>query len=133
MTAAVTATATTQRLDKWLWFARFFKSRSLATRFCASGKLRVNGQVVAKAHHALRAGDVLTFPKGPFIRVVKVVDLGRRRGPATEAAALYQDLDPPDPAKTRAEPRPSGRRDPGAGRPTKRDRRAIDKLKGEPD
>jgi ribosome-associated heat shock protein Hsp15 len=126
--SAVTAAAT-QRLDKWLWFARFFKSRSLATRFCASGKLRVNGQVVAKAHHGLRVGDVLTFPKGPFIRVVKVVDVGRRRGPATEAATLYQDLDPPDPARIRAEPPTPGRRERGAGRPTKRDRRAIDRLK----
>ena len=121
-----------QRLDKWLWFARFFKSRSLATRFCASGRLRVNGAVAGKAHHALRVGDVLTFPKGPYIRVVRVRDLGRRRGPADEARTLYDDLDPPEAqraAAANARP-PPGRRDRGAGRPTKRDRRAIERLKG---
>jgi ribosome-associated heat shock protein Hsp15 len=137
----VTATATkpaapatagvTQRLDKWLWYARFFKSRSLATRFCAGGRMRVNGAVVAKAHYGLRVGDVLTFPKGPFIRVVRIVGLGRRRGPAREAASLYDDLDPPDAQRAlqAASPPAPARRDPGAGRPTKRDRRAIDKLK----
>lgn len=125
------ADAGSQRLDKWLWYSRFFKSRSLATRFCASGRLRVNGGVITKAHHALRLGDVLTFPKGPYIRVVRVRDLGRRRGPAAEARTLYDDLDPPEAqraAAAKAPPRP-GRRDRGAGRPTKRDRRAIDRLK----
>jgi len=119
-----------QRLDKWLWYARFFKSRSLATRFCASGRLRINGAVAGKAHHPLRVGDVLTFPKGPFIRVVRVRDLGRRRGPAVEARTLYEDLDPPEAQRAAAAiaPPSPGRRDRGAGRPTKRDRRAIDRM-----
>jgi ribosome-associated heat shock protein Hsp15 len=121
-----------QRLDKWLWAARFFKSRSLATRFCASGRLRVNGTVAGKAHYPLRVGDVLTFPKGPFIRVVRVRDLGRRRGPLAEARTLYEDLDPPEAQRAAAETAspPPGRRERGAGRPTKRDRRAIDRLNG---
>ena len=71
-----------QRLDKWLWFARFLKSRSLATVLAASGRLRLNGQLVTKAHAQVKAGDVLTFPLGPHIRVIKVLDPGERRGPA---------------------------------------------------
>lgn len=121
----------TRRLDKWLWYARFFKSRSLATRFCASGRLRVNGAVVAKAHYGLRVGDVLTFPKGRDIRVVRVAALGRRRGPAVEARTLYDDLEPPaSRAKAGDGPAPAGRRERGQGRPTKRERRETDKLKG---
>ena len=54
-----------QRLDKWLWFARFFKSRSLATKVCSSTRLRVNSVPVAKAHYSIKVGDVLTFPLGP--------------------------------------------------------------------
>ena len=120
-----------RRLDKWLWYARFFKSRSLATKFCASGKLRLNEKVVRKAHYGLRVGDVLTFPRGRHIRVVRVVDLGTRRGPAPEAHALYDDLDPPQ-ARNNGDARPLGpaKREPGAGRPTKRERRATDELKG---
>jgi len=122
-----------QRLDKWLWYARFFKSRSLATKLCQSGKVRVNGMVTKKAHQAIRVDDVLTFPKERDIRVIKVLDPGVRRGPASEAQALYQDLEPPESgAPTKPDPgapaKPA-RRDPGAGRPTKADRRAIDRLK----
>ncbi len=120
----------TQRLDKWLWYARFFKSRSLATKFCASGRLRVNEQGVRKAHHGLRVGDVLTFPKARHIRVVRVVDLGTRRGPAAEARALYDDLQPPQPRpKNPGEPAPAARRERGQGRPTKRERRETDRFK----
>ncbi len=120
-----------RRLDKWLWYARFFKSRSLATKFCASGKLRLNEKVVRKAHHGLRVGDVLTFPKARHIRVVRVVGLGTRRGPATEAQALYDDLDPPQ-LRNKGDPQPAraAKREPGAGRPTKAERRATDRLKG---
>ncbi|MCH7929034.1 MAG: RNA-binding S4 domain-containing protein [Proteobacteria bacterium] len=83
------------RIDKWLWHARFAKSRSLAARLCTSGGMRVSGTPVRKAHHALKAGDVLTFPLGPHIRVIKVLALGQRRGPASEARTLYEDLSPP--------------------------------------
>jgi ribosome-associated heat shock protein Hsp15 len=117
------------RIDKWLWHARFYKSRSLAAAICTAGRVRVNRQVIHKAHHALKVGDVLTFPQGPHIRVVEVAALGTRRGPAPEAQTLYQDLAPPrqrDPVEAG-----SGDRDRGAGRPTKRDRRAIERLQGE--
>ncbi len=122
----------TLRIDKWLWYARFFKSRSLAGRLCAAGRVRVNGTIVRKAHHALRPGDVLTFPQGPRIRVVRIVALGARRGPAAEARTLYDDLAPPEERRRRdAEaPPPAADRPRGAGRPTKAERRAIERLKG---
>lgn len=124
-------TGGTLRLDKWLWHARFFKSRTLATTFCVSRRLRVNGVIVGKAHYPLKPGDVLTFPRAAEIRVIRVLALGTRRGPATEARTLYEDLDPPrvggadgtEAAALVAE------RDPGSGRPTKAERRAIDRLR----
>ena len=80
------------RLDKWLWQARFFKSRALASRLCAAGRVRIDGVKVEKAHFAVRPGQVLTFPQGRRIRVVRVLALGTRRGPAKEAARLFEDL-----------------------------------------
>jgi ribosome-associated heat shock protein Hsp15 len=127
MSEAVTATL---RLDKWLWFARFVKSRALATRLVTEGNMRVNGAPTQKAHLAVKPGDVLTFALGPHIRVIRVAALGSRRGPAPEARLLYEDLDPPAP-RAAAAPREAAVavRDPGAGRPTKRDRRQIAALK----
>jgi len=118
----------TLRLDKWLWHARFLKSRTLAGKLCDDRRVRLNGQTVVKAAQAVRAGDVLTFPLGPYIRVIKVLVLGQRRGPATEARGLYEDLDPPTPEARLDIDR---QRAPGSGRPTKADRRAIDRLQGE--
>ncbi len=117
------------RADKWLWYARFFKTRTLASKVCASGQLRLSGSLVAKAHQKVKVGDVLTFPQGRHIRVVKVLVLGSRRGPAPEAQGLYEDLKPPT-AETRL-PRdtPVARRDAGSGRPTKKERRALGRLK----
>lgn len=120
------------RLDKWLWHARFFKSRSLATAQVTGGKVRIDGAVVSKAHFALRPGHVLTFVQGHHVRVIKVLALGTRRGPAPEAQRLYEDLSPPAPETALPRdsgPLPPGRRDAGAGRPTKRDRRAMDRLR----
>jgi ribosome-associated heat shock protein Hsp15 len=119
------------RIDKWLWFARFFKSRSGAARLCAGGKVRVNSQVIKKAHHALKVGDVLTFPQGRAIRVVKVAALGERRGPAPEARTLYEDLAPPEVQPREAGPPPVAAREAGAGRPTKAERRALERLRSE--
>jgi ribosome-associated heat shock protein Hsp15 len=77
------------RLDQWLWFARFTKSRSLAARLCAAGAITVNGAVVKKPNHILRIGDVVVLPQGGWQRSVRVLDLGTRRGPASEARMLY--------------------------------------------
>jgi ribosome-associated heat shock protein Hsp15 len=107
------------RLDKWLWHARFCRSRTLAARLAGAGKVRIAGAPIFKAHHAVKPGDVLTFPLGPHIRTVRVLALGERRGPAPEARALYEDLAPP------AKPWPAYA---GGSRPTKACRRAIDRL-----
>lgn len=122
----------TVRIDKWLWFARFLKSRSLAHALVESGKLRVNGEPTTKAHYAVKSGDVLTFPLGHHIRVIRILAPGARRGPASEAQALYEDLEPPQQRPPRAATAPGQppQRDPGSGRPTKRERRAVDALIG---
>jgi len=80
------------RLDKWLWQARFFRSRAIAARLCAGGRVRIDGAVVEKAHFQVRPGQVLTFPQARRIRVVRVLALGTRRGPAAEARQLYDEL-----------------------------------------
>ncbi len=120
-------TEPSDRLDKWLWHARFFKTRSLATKACNAGKIRISVQAVSKAHHKVKPDDVLTFSQGRHIRVIKVLALGTRRGPATEARLLYEDLKPPT-AEGRM-PAKAAPRHRGAGRPTKRDRRELDKLR----
>jgi ribosome-associated heat shock protein Hsp15 len=111
------------RLDKWLWYARFFKTRSRAARACAAHPLRINGNVVSKSHATVKPGDVLTFPLGPHIRIIEILELGARRGPAPEAQRLYSDLSPPQAAKREA---PAADR---SGRPTKAGRRAILRFK----
>jgi ribosome-associated heat shock protein Hsp15 len=118
------------RLDKWLWFARFYKTRTLAAKAVATGAFRVNGVRVAKPSAPIRAKSVLTFPLGPHIRVIRILVLGERRGPAPEARTLYEDLAPPPPPEALA-PRPAkpAAREPGAGRPTKRERRETDRLR----
>ncbi len=85
-------TQTTRRIDQWLWYARFFKSRTSAAKFCLAGRLRINRVPIAKASHAVKEGDVLTFFAGGRVRVVRVRALGSRRGPAGEARELYQEL-----------------------------------------
>ena len=121
------AESDTLRLDKWLWYTRLCKTRTQAAALCRSGRVRVNRTPVRKPNHSLRPDDVLTFPLGRRIWVVRVVALGERRGPFREAQTLYEDLSPP-PVPRAARPPESGRRDRGTGRPTKRDRRAIDRL-----
>ena len=90
-----TDAAPSLRLDKWLWQARFFKSRALATDEIEGAGVRINGVKTRKPGHVLRAGDVLTFRQAQTIRVIRVLALGVRRGPATEAQELYVDLDAP--------------------------------------
>ncbi|MCB5174435.1 MULTISPECIES: RNA-binding S4 domain-containing protein [Microvirga] len=85
-----------QRLDKWLWFARFAKSRTLAAKLVASGFVRVNGQRIDSPAKAVAVGDVVTLALARSTLVVRVEDLGARRGPATEARLLYLNLEPGD-------------------------------------
>lgn len=83
------------RIDKWLWQARFFKTRALATDLVSAGHVRLNGQRVSKPAQGVGPGDTLTFPQAGRVRVIRILDLPQRRGPATEAQALYRDLDAP--------------------------------------
>ncbi len=84
------------RIDKWLWQARFFKTRSLAAGVVTAGHLRVNGDKTAKPGRAVGPGDVLTFRQASEIRVVRILACGTRRGPAPEARLLYEDITPGD-------------------------------------
>ena len=128
MTTIETLAATgTQRLDKWLWFARFFKSRSLAARQCQDNKVRINRVAASKPSQAVRPGDIVSFHQGATVRVVKMLAPGTRRGPAAEAQMLYEDLFAPE-AAAPTEPA-QGQREKGSGRPTKAERRAIDAFK----
>lgn len=88
-TAAETGSES-QRLDAWLWRARFFKTRALATALAAKGRVRINGERVKKASRQIRPGDILTFPQANDIRVIRVLGVADRRGPATEAQTLYE-------------------------------------------
>ncbi len=127
--AAEAPLKTSQRLDRWLWFARFFKSRTLAANIVSAGKVRVNAERVGKPSHAVKAGDILTFPAARQVRVIKILDLGSRRGPAPEAQALYEDQAPPQPRNAAKSEQKVAERDAGTGRPTKRERRQITALK----
>jgi ribosome-associated heat shock protein Hsp15 len=80
-----------RRLDQWLWFARFAKSRSIAARLCAAGAVTVNGIAVDKANHPIKPGDIVVLPQGPWQRTVEVRALGTRRGPASEAKTLFRE------------------------------------------
>lgn len=112
------------RLDKWLWHARFFKTRSLAAASIDAGDVRMNGNRTEKRSHMVCAGDVLTFALGEAVRVIRIEALGTRRGPAPEAQALYTDLSPPEPRSRKVAPENPAYE--GKGRPTKRDRRVLD-------
>ena len=125
--------SSSQRVDQWLWFARITKSRTLAQELIARGKVRLNRAKIDKPSTPVKPGDVLTLVVGPAVRSLEIVAIGLRRGPATEARLLFVDhtptAQPEAAAMTVKVAKPAIRAD-GAGRPTKRDRRQIDKLKG---
>lgn len=125
--------AVSQRIDKWLWQARFFKTRSLASKFVGDGNVRLGRgdatQRADKPSAAVRPGDTLVFTINERLRIIRVLACAQRRGPASEAQTLYEDQSPPPP-KTAA-PAKAFARDKGAGRPTKKDRRAISALKSD--
>ena len=121
-----------QRIDKWLFFSRAVKSRSLAAKLVVAGRVRINRDKAAQASDLVRAGDVLTITLERRIFVWKVLGTGSLRGPAEESRLLYEDISPP--------PAPKGEavadaipalRDAGSGRPTKKQRRETDRLLGD--
>ncbi len=132
-----------QRLDKWLWYARVAKTRSLAAALIERGKIRVNRVRIQKPSHMIKFGDVVTASVGRLVRVLKVVEPGHRRGPASEAQTLFEDLTPASPKSDAAQPTGeatgSGGElpvaivpavNPPSARPTKKERRQIAKVKG---
>ncbi len=121
-----------QRADKWLWFARVVKTRTSAAALVSEGKVRINRQRIEKPSHGVRPGDVLTIAVGARVRILEVIATGTKRGSAPDAQALFKDLTPPPPPRNSSETdmQQAGNRDPGSGRPTKRDRRRIDRLQG---
>jgi ribosome-associated heat shock protein Hsp15 len=113
-----------QRIDKWLWHARVVRTRAAAAALAGSGHVRVNGARIDTASRPVRPGDVLTIALDRRVRVLKVAGYAERRGSPEAAQGLYQDLSP---APALSEPPPVARPS-GTGRPTKRERREIDRL-----
>ena len=123
-----------QRIDKWLFFARILKSRSLAAKLVQAGRVRINGEKTEQASSVVKPGDVLTLGLDRRISVLRVVACGERRGPYEEARLLYDDLSPePAPVDRLLPDAVSPLREAGSGRPTKKERRATDRLSGKDD
>ncbi|TPK11162.1 RNA-binding S4 domain-containing protein [Mesorhizobium sp. B2-5-9] len=121
-----------QRIDKWLFFSRAVKSRSLAAKLVVAGRVRINRDKAAQASDLVKPGDVLTITLDRRIFVWKVLGAGARRGPSEEARTLYQDMSPPPAPKGDAPPDAiPALRQAGSGRPTKKERRQTDRLRDE--
>ncbi|GHA26591.1 RNA-binding protein S4 [Devosia pacifica] len=127
----MTEAAQRQRLDKFLFFSRAVKSRTLAQKFIESGAVRVNSDRVLDSDHKVGAGDVLTMQLRAHVIVWRILAIGARRGPASEAQTLYEDISPPAPPKHErsAFETAIAERPPGWGRPTKKQRRQTDALR----
>jgi len=129
-----------QRIDRWLWCARFFKTRALAAKFVSEGRIRLTRSQrggasapvrIVKPSALVRAGDTLVFTRRDRLRIIEVSASAVRRGPAGEAATLYADRSPPPPPSPKRDATPAPfAREAGSGRPTKRDRRSLDALRG---
>ncbi len=117
-----------QRVDKWLWHARVVRTRSAAAALAAEGHVRLNGLRIDAASRPVKPGDVVTVALDRQVKVLKVTGFAERRGSAPETRGLYEDLS--EPAPPPAYVPPPAQRDPGAGRPTKQERRAIERFFG---
>ena len=120
----------TLRLDLYLYYIRIFKSRSLATKFISSNRLRISGKVTQKPHKLISAGDVLTMTINDNIKIIKVLDVPSRRGPYSESLSFYQDLTPIETTPKNKAVKSKIKFVDRIGRPTKRERRQIDRLMG---
>ena len=120
---------TKQRIDKWLWHARVVRTRTAAASLVDAGHVRLNGERVSANSQPVKAGDVVTIALDRTVRIMNVTGFAERRGDATAASVLFEDMTP-KPEQAPATDPPAGERDPGAGRPTKQERRAIDRLLG---
>jgi len=120
-----------ERLDRFLFFSRAVKSRTLAQKIIEAGSIRVNSEKTDRTDHKVGAGDVLTMSVHGRILVWRILDPGTRRGPASEAQGLYEDISPPAPPRAERSPYEAAiaERPMGAGRPTKKERRETDALR----
>jgi ribosome-associated heat shock protein Hsp15 len=119
------------RLDKWLWAARFFKTRALSARACELGRVRSNG-VLAKAAREVRVGDKLNVTNESGLFEIEVLELSEIRGPAAVAQALYRETEQSKEARVKLaeERKVMAQMELSAGRPTKKDRRELNKVRG---
>ena len=116
------------RLDTWLWYARFYKSRSLSSKVILSGKVRVNSNKIIKPASKVKINDVLTINHVNTVRIIQIESIGSRRGPASEAQALYNDLSPDVTAASKSKDVSEKSKKDTNKRPTKKDRRILDKI-----
>ena len=116
------------RLDTWLWYARFYKSRSLASKVILSGKLRVNSNKIIKPASKVKINDVLTINHVNMVRIIQIQSIGARRGPASEAQTLYKDLSADVTAASKIKDESEKSKKDTNKRPTKKDRRILDKI-----
>ena len=120
----------TLRLDTYLYYIRIFKSRSIATKFVLTNRLRISGQVTQKPHRMISIGDVLTMTINDNIKILKVLDIPNRRGSYSESLNFYEDITPIQNIQKREDENHKIRFMDRVGRPTKRERRLIDRLMG---
>ena len=116
------------RLDTWLWYARFYKSRSLSSKAILSGKLRINSNKITKPATKVKTNDVLTLNYIYEIRIIQIQSLGSRRGPASEAQSLYIDLTEDRIGSSNVKSKIEKSKKDSNKRPTKKDRRLLDKI-----
>ena len=116
------------RLDTWLWYARFYKSRSLSSKAILNGKLRINSNKITKPATKVKTNDVLTLNYINEIRIIQIQSLGSRRGPASEAQSLYIDLTEDRIGSSNVKSKIEKSKKDSNKRPTKKDRRLLDKI-----
>ena len=120
----------TLRLDTYLYYIRIFKSRSIATKFVLTNRLRISGQVTQKPHKMISIGDVLTMTINDNIKILKVLDIPNRRGPYSEALNFYEDITPIENFQREVDQNSNIKFMDRVGRPTKKERRLTDRLMG---
>ena len=120
----------TLRLDTYLYYIRIFKSRSIATKFVLTNRLRISGQVTQKPHRMISIGDVLTMTINDNIKILKVLDIPNRRGPYSESLNFYEDITPIENLQRKVDENNNIKFMDRVGRPTKRERRLTDRLMG---
>lgn len=120
-----------QRIDRWLWHARLVRTRTAAAELAESGRVRLNGRRITASSRPVKIGDVLTVALGGSVKILKVQGLSERRSGAPDAQALYEDLSPPVASHEQEHKATAvvAVRDPGSGRPTKHERRALEKMR----